>query len=48
MTFKRILLPTDGSELSQRAIAVGVDLAKRLGAQVTGLHVVPEFHAFTL
>lgn len=48
MTFKRILIPTDGSELSERAIAAGVDLAKRLGAQVTGFHVVPEYHAFTL
>lgn len=38
--FKRILLPTDGSELSLRAVDVGIDLAKSLGASVHGFHVV--------
>lgn len=38
--FKNILLPTDGSELSRRAIARGVELAKNVGAKVTGLSVV--------
>jgi nucleotide-binding universal stress UspA family protein len=38
--FKNILLPTDGSELSRRAIAKGVQLAKAVGAKVTGLSVV--------
>ena len=27
MTFKHILIPTDGSEVSRRAIATGVNLA---------------------
>ena len=31
--FKHILLPTDGSELSERAVAAGVDLAKAVGAK---------------
>lgn len=39
--FKHILLPTDGSELSLKAIRLGVDLAKSCGASVLVLHVVP-------
>jgi nucleotide-binding universal stress UspA family protein len=34
--FKHILIPTDGSELSQRAVASGVELAQSTGARVTG------------
>jgi nucleotide-binding universal stress UspA family protein len=39
--FKRILLPTDGSELSLKAIRLGLDLAKTCGASVIALHAVP-------
>lgn len=39
--FKHILLPTDGSELSLRAIRLGVELAKTCGASVLALHVIP-------
>ncbi|TPG50867.1 universal stress protein [Rhodanobacter glycinis] len=42
--FKHILLPTDGSELSESAIKTGVHLAKALGAKVTGLTVIPKHH----
>jgi nucleotide-binding universal stress UspA family protein len=45
--FKQILLPTDGSELSERAVLAGVSFAKDIGAQVVGLTVRPEFHTFT-
>ena len=45
--FKRILLPTDGSEQSQRAVLAGISFAKDLGAEVVGLTVIPEFHTFT-
>jgi nucleotide-binding universal stress UspA family protein len=45
--FKRILLPTDGSELSERAILAGISFAKELGAEVVGLAVSPHFHVFT-
>jgi nucleotide-binding universal stress UspA family protein len=41
---KNILLPTDGSALSRRAVKDGVQLAKRLGARVTGFYVAPAFH----
>lgn len=40
--YKHILLPTDGSELSERAVKSGVELAKALGAKVTGLYVIVE------
>lgn len=33
--FTNILLPTDGSEVSDRAIEAGIALAKQLGAKVT-------------
>lgn len=39
--FKRILIPTDGSELSERTAQSGVALARALNAKVTGLHVMP-------
>ena len=42
--FKHILIPTDGSETSRGAIKVGIKFAKETGAEVTGLHVCPEFH----
>ena len=39
--FKNILIPTDGSELSQKAAAAGVTLAKAVGARVTGFFAAP-------
>lgn len=42
--FKHILIPTDGSELSQKAVRAGVELAKIHGASVTGIHVIPDYH----
>jgi nucleotide-binding universal stress UspA family protein len=43
--FKHILLPTDGSELSLKAVKLGVDLAKVCGADVLALHVIPPAQA---
>lgn len=37
--FKHILIPVDDDAGSRRAILRGVDLACRLGARVTGVHV---------
>ena len=45
--FKHVLLPTDGSKLSDDAARTGVQLAKTVNAKVTGFHVMPEFHVFT-
>jgi nucleotide-binding universal stress UspA family protein len=42
--FKHLLVPTDGSALSEAAIQMAVALAQESGAKVTGLHVIPEFH----
>src|SRR3990167_5640983 len=42
--FKHVLIPTDGSELSQKAIRIGVELAKFHGARVTGVHAIPDYH----
>ena len=39
--FKHILIPTDGSALSNEAAAAGVQLAKALGARVTGFFAAP-------
>ncbi|MDB5960736.1 MAG: sulfate transporter [Massilia sp.] len=46
--FQRILLPTDGSSLSERAVLAGVALANAFGAGVAGLTVVPEFQTLSL
>jgi nucleotide-binding universal stress UspA family protein len=42
--FKHILLPTDGSDLSRKAILYGVQLAKECKAKVTGLIVTEPYH----
>ena len=42
--YKHILLPTDGSELSTRAVRAGIRLAKSLGGRVTALHTTQEFY----
>lgn len=41
--FKHILLPTDGSKLSAKAVKRGIELAKKSKARVTVIHIVPEF-----
>lgn len=42
--FQHILVPTDGSEISDKAIRQAIELAKALGARITALHVVNELH----
>lgn len=37
--FKHILIATDGSELAQKAVAEGLELAKGSGAKVTAINV---------
>jgi nucleotide-binding universal stress UspA family protein len=39
LTFKRILLPTDGSACSRQAMTYAFSLAQQYGAQVIALHV---------
>ena len=42
--YKHLLIPTDGSELSEAAIQAGVQFAKSISAKVTGFHAMPKFH----
>jgi len=39
--YKHILIPTDGSPQSKKAVAAAIELAKSIGAQVTGLFAAP-------
>ena len=38
--FKHVLIPTDGSELSKKAIQAGIAFAKEAGARVTAYYAV--------
>jgi nucleotide-binding universal stress UspA family protein len=42
--FKHVLLPTDGSQLSEAAVQSGVRFAKSINARVTGFYAMPKFH----
>jgi nucleotide-binding universal stress UspA family protein len=46
--FSHILLPTDGSPFSEKAIGTGLALAKSLGARVTLMTASMQFHALTM
>jgi nucleotide-binding universal stress UspA family protein len=41
--YKRILVPTDGSALSRKAVRSAVALAGSLGAEIVALNVVPRY-----
>jgi len=43
--FKRILLPTDGSALSRKAVKQGIALAKVVGAKVVGFFSPEDYRA---
>jgi nucleotide-binding universal stress UspA family protein len=45
---RHILIPTDGSALSQAALEYGIALAKSVGAKVTVLTVSTPFHTFAV
>jgi nucleotide-binding universal stress UspA family protein len=45
--FKHLLLPTDGSQLSEAAIESGVKFAKSINAKVTGFYAMPKYHLLT-
>jgi nucleotide-binding universal stress UspA family protein len=46
--YKHILIPTDGSELSKKALDHGIGLAKALNAKVTAVTVSEPFHVFAV
>ncbi len=41
--FKNILVPTDGSERSDKAIATAIDYAKNSGASIVGISVAEPY-----
>jgi nucleotide-binding universal stress UspA family protein len=45
--YKSILIPTDGSELADKAVQHGIALSKELGARITALTVSVPFHIRT-
>jgi nucleotide-binding universal stress UspA family protein len=45
--FSHILLPTDGSSLSDTAVQKGIQLAKSMHARITGLCVLPRQRYFS-
>ncbi len=48
MLFKHILIPTDGSELSLKAVKHGLALAKAMNAKVTAMTVQPPLTDFVV
>ena len=41
--YKHILVPTDGTALSQKAVKAAARLARGMNAKVTALHVIPAY-----
>jgi nucleotide-binding universal stress UspA family protein len=39
--YKHLLVPTDGSKLSDKAVVQAIDLAQAIGASITFLHATP-------
>jgi nucleotide-binding universal stress UspA family protein len=46
--FKHLLVPVDGSELSLRAMSSSIELAKQLGARITGFVAEPDLPMSTI
>jgi nucleotide-binding universal stress UspA family protein len=45
--FRHVLIPTDGTELSQKAVIRGIALAKSIEARLTILMASPPFHVIS-
>jgi nucleotide-binding universal stress UspA family protein len=45
--YKNVMIPTDGSELAEKAVRHGLAFSKEIGAKVTVVTVLPPFHIFT-
>ena len=41
--YKHVLIPTDGSDLSEKAAKAGIEFARSLGAKVTAFTAMPEY-----
>ena len=42
--FKNILIPTDGSDFSEKVVGPAVDMAQAMHAKITAVHVFPRHH----
>jgi len=41
--YKHILIPSDGSELAEKAVQIGIEFASLMRARVTAFTAVPEY-----
>lgn len=41
--YKHVLIPSDGSELAEKAVGAGIEFAKTVGARVTAFTAVAEY-----
>lgn len=41
--YKHILIPTDGSDVAEKAVAAGIEFARESGARITLFTAVPEY-----
>ena len=41
--YEHILVPTDGSDLSEKAVTHAIELARKLGARLTAFYASPEY-----
>lgn len=46
--YKNILIPTDGSDLTAKAVEQGVVFAKEIGAKITAVTVTEPFHLLSV
>ena len=46
--FKHILIPTDGTDLSRKAVIYGMQLAKTVGARVTAITLMEPYHVASM
>jgi nucleotide-binding universal stress UspA family protein len=43
--YRHILIPSDGSDLAEKAVDAGIEFARSIRARVTGFTAVPEYRA---
>jgi nucleotide-binding universal stress UspA family protein len=41
--YHHLLIPTDGSDLAEKAVKAGIDFARSVGARITAFIAVPEY-----
>jgi nucleotide-binding universal stress UspA family protein len=41
--YKHVLIPSDGSELAEKAVRAGIEFARSVGARVTAFTAMPEY-----